>query len=87
MTGLIINIVLAVLLIGAVLYIFSKAAEHKSLEDDFYELAKTHEQVYAELEKIRRENNKLLKENSELDKVPKKERVRKTPTKRKTTKK
>lgn len=82
---LIFYIILAILVIGGILYIFSKNTNFKSLEQDYFDLVERHDKVCKELDLARRENKILQEENARLNQAPKVEKVskpRKTTTKK-----
>lgn len=89
MVGIIINVVSAVVLVGAILYIFSLKSQYNALEEDYFDLADKDTDLCRENESLKREINSLQKENAKLSEAPKVEKItkpRKTTT-RKTTKK
>lgn len=86
MIGIIINIVLAVLLVGAVLKIHSLKQQYNSLEDEHFDLVSRHDKVCKEFDLAKRENKVLQEENARLNQAPKVEKVSK-PRAKKTTKK
>lgn len=79
MVGIIINIVLAVLLLGAVLYIINEKNNFKYLEQDYLDSIQEREKLEKEIKLLTRENNYLKEENT----LPKTEKIRK-PRKTKT---
>lgn len=82
MVWIVINVVLAVLLVGAILKLYSLKKEYNSLEEEHFDIVSRHDKVCKDLDLARRENKILQEENARLNQAPKVEKVSKP---RKTT--